>query len=103
MRRRNLRADACSAVWDDRIKEANHVNTFLEHTRGELLRLRRVADHNRDDRMHPGLDGQTVLGQRSAEELCVFLKLVAQFSRCAEKLERFQRSSNNWRRDGIRK
>src|ERR1700745_3643537 len=103
MRGGNLRADACGAMWNDRIKEADHIDAFLEHARGEFLRFGSIANHDRDDRMHPGLDGQTVLGQRSAEELCVFLELVAQFGRCAEKLERFQRSSNNWRRDGIRK
>ena len=34
---------------------------------------------------------------------CVFLKLVAQFGRGAEKLERFQGSSNNRWRDGVGK
>ena len=103
MRGGDLRADTRGAVWNDRIKEADHVNAFLQHARGELLRLRCVANHDRDDRMHAGLDRQAALGQRSAEKFCVFLKLVAQFGRCAEKLERFQRSSDNWWRDCVGK
>ena len=34
--------------------------------------------------MHAGLDGQAAFGQRGAEKFCIFLKLVAQFGRCAE-------------------
>ena len=56
MRGGDLRADARCAVRHDRIKEADHVNAFLQHARGELLRFRRVADHDRDDRMRAGLD-----------------------------------------------
>jgi hypothetical protein len=37
MRGGDLRADARGAVWNDRIKEADHVNSFLQHARGELL------------------------------------------------------------------
>jgi len=37
MRGGHLRADARGAVWNDRIKEANHVNAFLQHARSELL------------------------------------------------------------------
>src|SRR5512132_2149722 len=103
MRGGNLRADACGAMWNDRIKEADDVDTFLQHARGELLRLGRIADHDGDDRMYPGLDGQPAFGQRSAEELCVFLELVAQFGRCTEKLQRFHGSSNNWWRDCVGK
>jgi len=29
MRGGNLRADACAAMWNDRIKEANHIDAFL--------------------------------------------------------------------------
>jgi hypothetical protein len=47
------------------------------------LRLGRVTNHDRDNRMHAGLDGQTALGQCGAEILCVFFKFVAQFCRCA--------------------
>src|SRR6476646_6470104 len=53
--------------------------------------------------MHAGLDGQAAFGQRGAEKLCVFLKLVAQFGRRAEKLERFEGSSNNRWRDCVGK
>ena len=95
MRSGDLRANACGAMWNNRIKEADHVNAFLQHARGELLRFRCVTDHDGDDWMHAGLDRQAAFGQRSAEELCVFLKLIAQFGRCAEKLERFQGGSNN--------
>ena len=52
----DLRADARGAMWNDRIKETNHVNAFLQHASGELLRFCSVADHDRDDRMHAGLD-----------------------------------------------
>jgi len=37
MRGGDLRADAGGAMWNDRIKEADHVNAFLQHARGELL------------------------------------------------------------------
>jgi hypothetical protein len=37
MRGRNLRADACGAVRNDRIEKADHVNAFLQHARSELL------------------------------------------------------------------
>src|SRR5215467_10403692 len=103
MRGGDLCANAGGTMWNDRIEEPDDVNAFLQHTRGEHLRLRGVADHDWDDRMHAGFDRQAVLRQRSTEKLCVFLELVAQFGRCAEKLERFQRSSNNWWRDGIGK
>src|SRR5262245_4124643 len=99
----HLSADPGGAVWHDRIKEANHVDTFLQHARSKLLRLCCVANHDRNDWMHAGLDGQAVFGEPSAEKLCVFLELVAQFGRCAEKLERFQRSSNDWWRDCVGK
>ena len=79
MRGGYLCADARGAMWDDRIKEANHVHAFLQHARSELLRLCSVANHDGDDWMHSWLDRQTTLRQPSAEELCVFLKLVAQF------------------------
>ena len=37
MRGGDLRADARGAVRHDRIKEADHVNAFLQHARSELL------------------------------------------------------------------
>ena len=40
--------------------------------------------------MNAGLDRQAMLRQRGTEIRRVFFKLVAQFSGCAEKLERFQ-------------
>src|SRR6267154_2957787 len=46
MRGGDLRANACGAMWNDRIKEADHVNSFFQHARGELLRFRCVADHD---------------------------------------------------------
>src|SRR4030095_2674148 len=103
MRSGNLRANACGAVRNDRIEEADHVDAFLQHARGEFLRLCRVADHYWNNWMHAGLDCQTALGERCSEKLCVFLKFVAQFGRCAEELERFQGSSNNRWRDGVGK
>ena len=51
MRGRDLRADARGAVRHDRIEKADDVNAFLQHARGEFLRFRGVADHDRDDRM----------------------------------------------------
>ena len=51
-----LCANARGAVWNDRIEEADHVNALLQHVGGELLRFRRGADHDRDDRMHAGLN-----------------------------------------------
>src|SRR5437870_9070286 len=96
MRGGDLCADARGAVRHDWIKEADDVNTFLQHSRGEFLRLRGVADHDRNDWMHAGFDDQAALGQSGAEKFCVLFKFVAEFRRCAEKLERFQGSSNNW-------
>src|SRR5437899_10295633 len=98
MRGRDLRANARGALRYDRIEKANYVNAFLQHARSELLRLRCVANHDWDDRMHSRLDGQATVGQRGAKIFCVFLQLVAQFSRCAEKFERFQRRGDHrWR------
>ena len=97
----DLRADTCGAVRHDRVKKADNVNAFFQHSRGEPLRLRCVANHNRDDRMHPGLDRQAAFGQGGAKIFCIFFELVAQFCRCAEKFERLQRSRDNWRRDGV--
>ena len=37
MRCGDLCANACGAVWNDRIEESDHVNAFLQHARGELL------------------------------------------------------------------
>ncbi len=37
MRGGDLRADACGAMWNNRIKEADHVNAFLQHAGSELL------------------------------------------------------------------
>jgi hypothetical protein len=37
MRGRHLGTNARRAVWNDGIKEANDVNTLLQHTRGEFL------------------------------------------------------------------
>ena len=37
MRGGDLRADACGAIWNNRIKEADHVNSFLQHAGSELL------------------------------------------------------------------
>src|ERR1700704_1458358 len=47
------------------------------------------------------LDGETALGQRRAKIFCVLFKFVAQFRRCAEKFERFQRRGYNWRRNRV--
>ena len=33
----DLRADTRGAMWNNRVKEADHVNSFLQHARGELL------------------------------------------------------------------
>src|SRR4030095_368733 len=99
----DLRANACGPMWNDRIKEADHVNAFLQHAGSELLRFCRVADHDGNDRMHAGFDGEAAFGQCSAKISCVFLELVAQFGRRAEKFERFQGSSYNWWRDCVGK
>src|SRR5262249_54862823 len=56
MRGGYLRANTRGAMWNDRIEEPDDINAFLQHARGELLRFRRVADHDRDDRMHTGFD-----------------------------------------------
>ena len=37
MRGGDLRANARGAMWNNRIKETDHVNTFLQHARSELL------------------------------------------------------------------
>ena len=37
MRGGDLRADACRAMWTNRIKKADHVNAFLQHAGGEFL------------------------------------------------------------------
>ena len=74
MRGGDLRADACGAMWNNRIKEADHVNAFLQHARGELLRFRSVANHDGDDRMHAGFDRQAAFGQRGAENILCFLQ-----------------------------
>ena len=37
MRGGDLRADACGAMWNNWIKETDHVNTLLQHARSELL------------------------------------------------------------------
>ena len=86
-----------------RVKKSDDVDAFLQHTRSELLRLRCVADHYRDDRVNAGFDRQAALRQRGAEELCVFLELVAQFGRRTQKLQCFQRGSDNRRRDSVGK
>src|SRR6266481_4919306 len=72
MRGGHLRADARGAMGNNRIKETDHVDAFLQHPRSELLGLCSVANHDRHDWMHAGFNRQTVFAQRSAEELCVF-------------------------------
>ena len=88
MRGGDLCANTRGAMRNDRIKKADDVNAFLQHARGELLRLRRVANHDRNDRMHPGLDREAPLGQSSAKIFCVLFELVSQFGGCAQKLKR---------------
>jgi hypothetical protein len=63
MRAGDLGANTRGAMWHNRIEEADHVNAFLQHACGELLRLCRVANHDRDDRMHARLDAQAAFGQ----------------------------------------
>src|SRR6267154_4751614 len=46
MRGGDLRAHARGANWNNRIKETDHVDTFLQHAGGELLRFRCVANHD---------------------------------------------------------
>src|SRR5207237_5863327 len=84
-------------------EEADHVNAFLKHAGGELLRFGGVADHDRDDRMNTGLDRETARRHRFAKVFCVFFEFVAQLGRCAQNFERFQtRRDNRWR-DGVGK
>src|SRR4030095_8114116 len=103
MRGGDLRTHASGAVRHNWVKKADDVNAFLKHSRSEFLRFCCIPNHDRDDWMHSRLDRQTALRQRCAEKLRVFFQLIAQFGRCAEKLKRFQGSSNNWWRDSVGK
>jgi len=61
--------------------------------RTSAISLRR--NHDGDDRVHAGLIVRPRSVSASAEELCVFLKLVAQFGRCAEKLRALSARGDN--------
>src|SRR4029077_2299995 len=99
----HLNANTRGAVRDDRIEKANHVNTFLEHAGRELLRLRRVADHDRDNWMNARLDGEPGFRYRVAEIFRVRFEFVAQLGRLGENLERPQTRGYDGRRNGVGK
>ena len=50
-----------------RVEKADNVNAFVEHTCGEFLRFGGVANHDRHDRMHAGLDGYAPLREGGAK------------------------------------
>src|SRR5205814_1152041 len=74
----NLGADTRGAVRHDWVEKTYHVNTLLEHARGELLRESGVAEHDRDDRVGARFDCQAALHQGGAEIVRVLLEFVAQ-------------------------
>jgi len=63
---RNLGADTARSMRDNRIEKADHVTPFSSNARGDSA-ICGVADHDRDDWMHAGLDREAARGYRFAK------------------------------------
>src|SRR5579883_2223496 len=98
----HLRADACLAVRHDGEGEGDHVHARLEQPLGERDRARRIAQHDRHDRV---LAGEEIVAEALhllAKIARVVTQLIAQAPRGVEQLEHLEGGRGHRGRDAVR-
>src|ERR1035438_318798 len=76
-----------SAVGDNRVEEADHVDALLQHPRREALREGGVAEHDGHDRVRACLDREARAGEAVAEHPRVAVEPVPELRGAADQVE----------------
>src|SRR5512138_3321095 len=97
----HLRADPGFALWHDWIREADHVNAFVQQAARELGGELRVAEHDRDDRVLAGHEVEAGRGHAFTEMRGVFPQASAQGRVRFEHVEHAQGCRGDERRDAV--
>src|SRR5439155_26152423 len=90
------------SLGHDGIAEADHIHAFLQQTVCHPHGQRRVAEHDRHDRVRAGPDLEAEFLQGLSEEPRVLLQARPQLSALPDQFQRLQARRADHRRDGVR-
>src|SRR5207237_1152876 len=98
----HLSANACLPLRHHRIGEADDVHAALEEPVGHAGGERRIPDHDRNDRMLPGLEIEAGALEAGTEEARVLEELRAQLRGALEEVQHREARRGHDRRDAVR-